>query len=215
MIDTRFSASHFKKHKRSGKDQSMDYQDANRAPVRVGRSAAAQEMNCTDEEAQILTRNVKPYIPREETPLWKIWKGMRWVGWALLINPAAGILFGTIGYFLFGVLFAINEGRMHFYAGYTFNTFPAFVISTILLWYSLKSETESPMVWMIISYPIFLLTSASIYVISIVTLPSLVLIGLAVFFGPSGGAFGLIGLLGLMLPLGYLWMLRQAEWWGE
>lgn len=188
------------------------------AGVPVGVTPEAREMNCTDEEARILTRNVKRYISREDTLLWKIWKGLRWVGWALLINPAAGILFGTLGYFLFGVLFAINEGRMHFYAGYTFNTFPAFVISTILLWYSLKAaddDVRSPLLWNILTMPIFLLTTLSMYLIAIVTLPSLVLIGLAVFFGPSGGAFGLIGLLGLMLPLGYLWMLRRFGIIGE
>lgn len=196
----------------------MEYQDASRAPVQVGHSPEAQEMNCTDEEARILTRSVKPYTPREETPLWKVGKGLRWVSWALLFNPAAGMLLGTIGYFVFGVMFAINEGRMHFYNGHSFNTFPAFVISTVALYLSLKAsddDVKSPFLWNLLAMPIFFLTTLGMYVIAIVTLPSLIVVGMAVLFGPPGSEFGLIGLLGLMLPLGYLWMLRRFGVIGE
>jgi hypothetical protein len=78
----------------------MDYQDANRAPVQVGRSAAAQEMNCTDEEAAILTRNVKPYKEPERWLSGAVGSVLR----ALLFNKGAALFLGTLGYWGFGFL---------------------------------------------------------------------------------------------------------------
>jgi hypothetical protein len=78
----------------------MGNQDASRVQVQVGRSAAAQEMNCTDEEAVILTRNVRPY---KEPNRW-FSGAVGGVLRALLFNKGASLFFGTLGYWGFGFL---------------------------------------------------------------------------------------------------------------
>lgn len=78
----------------------MGNQDASRVQVQVGRSAAAREMNCTDEEAAILTRNVKPY----QAPNRWLSGAVGGVLRALLFNKGAALFLGTIGYWAFGFL---------------------------------------------------------------------------------------------------------------
>ena len=78
----------------------MEYQNASRAPVRVGRSREAQEMNCTDEEAAILTRNVKPYKEPNRWLSGAVGSVLR----SLLFNKGACLFFGTLGYWGFGFL---------------------------------------------------------------------------------------------------------------
>lgn len=100
MIDTRFTAPHLYRHKRSGKGQNMSYVEKSRGPVNVGRTTAAQEMNCTDEEAQILTRNLNPYSERSSRFSGPVWSLLQ----SLILNPGAALFFGTIGYWFFGLL---------------------------------------------------------------------------------------------------------------
>lgn len=78
----------------------MRNQEANRVPVPVGHSPEAREMNCTDEEAQILTRNVKPYKEPNRWLSGAVGSVLR----ALLFNKGAALFFGTLGYWAFGFL---------------------------------------------------------------------------------------------------------------
>jgi len=78
----------------------MRNQEANRAPVQMGHSPDAREMNCTDEEARILTRNVKPSADRSNRVSGPVWALLQ----SLLFNPGAALFFGTIGYWFFGIL---------------------------------------------------------------------------------------------------------------
>lgn len=68
--------------------------------VRVGRSAAAQEMNCTDEEAAILSKNIKPYKEPNRWLSGTVGALLR----ALLFNKGASLFIGTLGYWFFGFL---------------------------------------------------------------------------------------------------------------
>ena len=79
------------------------------AKVRVGRSAAAQEMNCTDEEAAILSKNIKPYKEPNRWLSGPVGALLR----ALLFNKGAALFLGTVGYWTFGLttMGAAFEGK--------------------------------------------------------------------------------------------------------
>lgn len=78
----------------------MRNQEANRVPVQLGHSPEARDMNCTEEEARILTRNVKPYVDRSSRVSGPVWGLLQ----SLIFNPGAALFFGTIGYWFFGIL---------------------------------------------------------------------------------------------------------------
>lgn len=78
----------------------MQHDQRAQAPFQVGQSPEAREMNCTDEEAQILTRNFKPYVDRSDraaSPVWLFFE-------SLIFNRGAALFFGTLGYWFFGML---------------------------------------------------------------------------------------------------------------
>jgi len=182
----------------------------------VGVSKDAQQINCTDEEAQILLRkDIPPVMETSNRTSGAMGLLLR----GLLFNRGSAMFFGTVGYWFFGCLFVAYSWEgvsvtsfmrtgFHPLDEFTQNPFILWVVSFFMLKLSLDDKLRIPdrigfleKIWMRLGGFVMLVSFPIAYIISMLMIP-IFLISLLGLFSSAPFEMGIVFMCAL--PWGFV-----------